>query len=53
MNLDGVALVNLAYAYTIAINTGAVPSIQNAWTYICENKYKGPPQSFRPRFLWR
>mmetsp|Transcript_14472 Transcript_14472/g.34268 ORF Transcript_14472/g.34268 Transcript_14472/m.34268 type:complete len:1552 (+) Transcript_14472:171-4826(+) len=38
VNLDGVALVNLAYAYTIAINTGAVPSIQNAWTYICENK---------------
>mmetsp|Transcript_9863 Transcript_9863/g.19696 ORF Transcript_9863/g.19696 Transcript_9863/m.19696 type:complete len:1553 (+) Transcript_9863:169-4827(+) len=36
--LDGLALVNLAAAYTIAINTGAVPSIQNAWTYICENK---------------
>ena len=38
IDLDGSALVNLAYAYTIAINTGAVPSIQNAWNYICETK---------------
>ena len=36
--LDGVALVNLSIAYTQAINTGAVPSIQNAWSYICESK---------------
>uniref|UniRef100_A0A7S0ES13 GB1/RHD3-type G domain-containing protein n=1 Tax=Hanusia phi TaxID=3032 RepID=A0A7S0ES13_9CRYP len=36
--LDGVALVNLAYAYTMSINTGSVPSIQNAWSYICESK---------------
>ncbi|KAJ1479235.1 hypothetical protein T484DRAFT_1814983, partial [Baffinella frigidus] len=36
--LDGSALVNLAYAYTQSINTGSVPSIQNAWSYICESK---------------
>jgi hypothetical protein len=36
--LDGVALINLSIAYTQAINTGAVPSIQNAWSYICESK---------------
>jgi hypothetical protein len=36
--LDGVALINLGMAYTQAINTGAVPSIQNAWSYICESK---------------
>jgi len=37
-NLDGAALVNLAMAYTQSINTGSVPSIQNAWSYICESK---------------
>ncbi len=36
--LDGVALCNLAQAYTASINTGSVPSIQNAWSYICESK---------------
>jgi len=36
--LDGLALVNLAFAYTQSINTGSVPSIQNAWNYICETK---------------
>jgi hypothetical protein len=36
--LDGLALINLAYAYTQSINTGSVPSIQNAWNYICESK---------------
>jgi hypothetical protein len=36
--LDGVALINLAQAYTQSINTGSVPSIQNAWSYICESK---------------
>ncbi|MGB1598928.1 MAG: hypothetical protein ACPIOQ_39625, partial [Promethearchaeia archaeon] len=36
--LDGRALVNLAHAYTESINTGAVPSIQNAWNYICQSK---------------
>ena len=36
--LDGVALINLGMAYTQAINSGAVPSIQNAWSYICESK---------------
>lgn len=36
--LDGLALINLAYAYTESINTGSVPSIQNAWNYICESK---------------
>ena len=36
--LDGVALCNLAQAYTQSINTGSVPSIQNAWSYICESK---------------
>jgi len=38
MGLDGSALVNLSYAYTQSINTGSVPSIQNAWSYICESK---------------
>jgi len=36
--LDGLALINLAYAYTESINTGSVPSIQNAWNYICQSK---------------
>ena len=33
--LTGQMLLELCYAYTNAINTGSVPNIQNAWTYVC------------------
>lgn len=33
--LSGSMIVNLAKQYVEAINAGAVPNIQNAWTYVC------------------
>ena len=36
--LNGEMLLNLAESYVSAINKGAVPSIENAWTYICKNE---------------
>ncbi len=29
---------NLLRSYVTAINEGAVPNIENAWTYMCEEK---------------
>ena len=31
-------LLELAVAYTEAINDGSVPNIQNAWSYVCQNE---------------
>ncbi len=31
-------LAGLSEAYVKAINNGAVPNIDNAWTYICKNE---------------
>lgn len=31
-------LLELADAYTQSINSGKVPNIQNAWTYVCQNE---------------
>lgn len=36
--LNGLMLFNLAKSYVDAINKGAVPSIENSWTYICRNE---------------
>ena len=36
--ITGRVLVNLAQQYVEAFNTGAVPNIENAWTYICRNE---------------
>jgi hypothetical protein len=33
--LTGEMILELALAYTNAINSGSVPNIQNAWTYVC------------------
>lgn len=35
--LNGEMLYNLANSYVTAINTGAVPSIESSWSYICKN----------------
>lgn len=34
-NLNGQMLYHLASDYVKAINEGAVPNIESAWTYIC------------------
>ena len=31
-------LLELADAYTQSINSGKVPNIKNAWTYVCQNE---------------
>jgi Guanylate-binding protein, C-terminal domain/Guanylate-binding protein, N-terminal domain len=36
--LNGVMLYNLVLAYVDAINKGAVPNIESAWSYICKNE---------------
>ena len=36
--LNGEMLFNLAQSYVIAINKGAVPNIESAWSYICKNE---------------
>ena len=35
-NLSGAMLCTLAESYVHAINNGAVPNIESAWTYICK-----------------
>ena len=37
-NINGEMFLGLAEAYTQAINTGSVPSIEGAWTYVCKNE---------------
>ena len=36
--VTGEMLLELAQAYTAAINEGSVPNIQNAWSYVCQNE---------------
>ena len=36
--LNGDMLFNLAQSYVEAINNGAVPSIENSWSYICKDE---------------
>lgn len=36
--LTGSMLATLAESYVVAINNGAVPSIDNAWSYICKSE---------------
>lgn len=38
MKLTGSMIFDLVVSYTEAINNGAVPNIQNAWTYICQTE---------------
>jgi hypothetical protein len=37
-NLNGDMFAGLVKSYVHAINNGAVPNIENAWTYICKNE---------------
>jgi hypothetical protein len=37
-HLTGSMLATLAESYVHAINKGAVPSIESAWTYICKQE---------------
>lgn len=36
--LTGEMLVGIAESYVTAINKGAVPNIESAWSYICKNE---------------
>jgi hypothetical protein len=36
--LNGIMLASLLNSYVKAINEGAVPNIENAWSYICKNE---------------
>lgn len=36
--LTGTMMATLAESYVVAINNGAVPSIENAWSYICKSE---------------
>jgi hypothetical protein len=36
--LSGPMMANLAESYVTAINNGAVPNIETAWSYICKNE---------------
>ncbi len=36
--VNGEMLLELARSYVNAINAGAVPCIENAWTYVCKNE---------------
>lgn len=36
--LNGEMLFNLAKSYVDSINSGAVPSIESSWSYICKNE---------------
>ena len=36
--LNGEMLFNLAKSYADSINSGAVPSIESSWSYICKNE---------------
>lgn len=37
-SLNGEMLFNLACSYVEAINKGAVPNIETAWSYLCKNQ---------------
>lgn len=45
--LTGPMLVEICKAYTEAINSGRVPNIENAWTYLCKQEsYKAANRNF-------
>lgn len=48
--LNGEMLLELCLAYTDAINTGSVPNIQSAWSYVCQNEHQRLLQSCLSRF---
>jgi hypothetical protein len=37
-NLNGTMLATLIESYGAAVNSGIVPNIENAWTYICQDE---------------
>jgi hypothetical protein len=37
-HITGEMLLELCQSYTSAINTGSVPCIESAWTYLCVNE---------------
>lgn len=37
-NLDGKMYLNIMRSYVRAINEGAVPNMENAWSYMCQEK---------------
>ena len=42
--------LTLAESYVAAINQGAVPNIENAWTYICQNESRKSMDKALSRF---
>jgi len=36
--LNGAMLAGLVENYVEAVNQGAVPNIENAWSYLCKNE---------------
>jgi hypothetical protein len=36
--LTGTMMATLAESYVVSINNGAVPNIENAWSYICKSE---------------
>lgn len=36
--LNGSMLIELCKAYILAMNTGSMPNIESAWTYLCKNE---------------
>jgi len=43
--ITGETLLELCESYTRAINTGSVPCIESAWTYVCKNESLRAQQS--------
>jgi hypothetical protein len=48
--MNGSEWIQLVEIYVEAINEGAVPSIQSAWTYICKQGAESAYESARARF---
>lgn len=45
--LNGEMVMTLCDSYVRAINNGAVPNIENAWTYVCKDEcYKAGAKAF-------
>jgi hypothetical protein len=45
--LNGEMIMTLCDSYVRAINNGAVPNIENAWTYVCKDEcYKAGSKAF-------
>lgn len=48
--MSGLEWIQLVEVYVEAINEGAVPSIQSAWTYICKQGAEAAYEEARGRF---